>query len=378
MSSHVTTGTGPFFRSEISDAPDVAYLYTGAEGPALHLHREAALRYLRDKSDGEAGRERAERELDRCRALLAQLVHGDPAAVAILGNTSDALHRLVASIAFRSGDNVVTTDLEFPSGVLSLLALRSRGVEVRVVPARHWVLEMDDVAAAVDGRTRAVVASHVSYLSGTRIEPRQVRELAHSVGAAFILDATQSLGVLQVRADDADAIVSSSYKWLLGPHGIGLVYLSRSALFSEIDGVGWRSVADLFGPDRFDHVKLRSDARRLELGYPSFPSAYLLAESMALLATVDSAELEGYALDLSGHLRDELAVKGFELLTPEPRIDRGTNISVQVEQAASVAARMLEAGVRVWGGDGRVRFSVHGFNTESEIDLALAALRGAI
>lgn len=367
---------GPFLRDSVRGLTDVDYFFTGAEGPSIHAHTAAMERYLNDKSDGDAGRIRAEAELARCRDLVARLLRGAAGSIAFLSNSSDALHRLVDGLDYRPGDNVVTSEIEFPSGVLSLLALRARGVEVRVVPAPDWSVGAADFVAAIDSRTRVVIASHVSYLSGARMDPAALREAAHQVGAVFVLDATQSLGVLRVDADDADAIVASSYKWMLGPHGLGMLHVAEPDLFAaRVGGVGWRSVPDLFSPDRFREFHLHPEARRFELGYPSFPSLYLLRESLELLATVGTSRIEQHAMGLSAVLIDRLRSGGFTVLTPRDDERRGTNVSVAVRGATEVAERMLERGVRLWGGDGRVRFSVHAFNTADEVVRGAHALR---
>lgn len=367
---------GPFLRGAVRGVTDVSYFFTGAEGPSIYAHNAAIKRYLNDKSDGDAGRLRAEAELTRCRKLVADLLGGVAESVAFLGNSSDALHRLVSGLEYRPGDNVVTTEVEFPSGVLSLLALRARGVEVRVIPAPAWAVDTADFAAAIDSRTRMVIASHVSYLSGARVDPAALREAAHKVGAVLILDATQSLGVLRVNADDADAIVASSYKWMLGPHGVGVLHVADRDLFTAcVDGVGWRSVADLFNSERFREFRLHVDARRFELGYPSFPSLYLLRESLELLGAVGIAHIERHAMELSADLIDRLHSGGFVLLTPREAVRRGTNVSVAVDDATVVAEKVLNRGVRLWGGDGRVRFSVHAFNTADDVARGVDVLR---
>src|SRR5690606_11924896 len=109
-------------------------------------------------------------------------------------------------------------------------------------------------------------------------------------------------------------------------------------------------------------------------GFPSFPSLYLLAASMSALATVPQAALQAHAQHLSSRLVDGLAAHGHTLLTPLDPTHRGTNISIVAPDGAATAERLLQAGVRAWGGDGRVRFSVHGFTTAEEVDQALAVL----
>lgn len=374
-----STTTGPFFRDDLYGISGVVHLYSGAEGPSLNVHREAAMRYLDDKSAGAEGRLHGEAELAEARAQLARLLGGSPDAVAILGNASDAMHRLAGLIQYEPGSNVVTSDLEFPSGVQSLLTLRDRGVEVRFARSRDGDLTVADFEEVIDDRTRLVLSSHTSYVSGVRIDAPALRALANGVGAAFVLDATQSLGVLPVHAEEADAIVSSTYKWLLSPHGMGIVHFTRPEAFDgPVSAVGWRSVDNVFAPDRLERFHLHSDARQLELGFPSFPGVYLMNESLRLLLSVDQRSLEQHVLGLTTRLVDALRASGAELLTPSDPARRGTNVSVVCADGEAVAERMLEAGVRVWGGDGRVRFSIHGFTSESDIDAAVGAYRGAV
>ena len=378
MTANRTT-TAPYFRDDLHGISGVVHLYSGAEGPSLLAHREASLRYLDDKSAGAEGRLHGEEELAECRSQLARLLQGSADAVALLGNASDALHRLAGSIEYEPGSNVVTSDLEFPSGVQSLLALRDREVEVRFARSRHGDLQVADFEEVIDDRTRLVLSSHTSYVSGVRIDAPALRAIANRVGAAFVLDATQSLGVLPVHAEDADAIVSSSYKWLLSPHGLGVVHLTRPEAFDgPVHAVGWRSVDNVFAPDRLERFHLRSDASQLELGFPSFPGIYLMNESLRLLLSVDPLALEHHVRGLTAMLTDALREADAELLTPADPDRRGTNVSVAHEHGENVAARMLEAGVRVWGGDGRVRFSIHGFNSAHDIEAAIDAYRGAV
>lgn len=365
---------GPYFRDALVGLETAVHLYSGAEGPGLVAHRDAALRYVQDKSDGEAGRARADATLDRCRAGLASMLGGRAKDVALLGNASEAISRLVAGLDLPAGSNVVTSDLEFPSGLHSVLALRDRGVEVRIARTSGGVLDVADVTRLIDSDTRLVLASHVSFSSGGRIDAAGVRDAAHAVGAAFVLDATQSLGVVPVEGAWADAIVASTYKWLLGPHGLGVLHVADPNRFARgLDAIGWRSIEDVFTVDRLERYDYRPGARRFELGFPSFLSAYLLSESLDLLATVNSRDLAEHVARMTTLLVDGLVSADFRVITPVDPERRAGNISVTSEEGGRVAARMLERGVRAWGGDGRVRFSVHGFTTSDEIDAAIAS-----
>jgi len=96
--------------------------------------------------------------------------------------------------------------------------LRERGVEARVLRTRaHFSL--DDLAALVDRRTRLILASQVSYLTGQRLDLARCADIAHGVGGRLAVDATHAAGVVPVPGGACDFVVSSCYKWLLPPTG---------------------------------------------------------------------------------------------------------------------------------------------------------------
>ena len=355
---------------------DLHYFYTGAEGPALKSQREASLRYVENKSLGEVGRANHERVLNHCRALIAEIMGVSSRHVAILSNASEALHRITEGILWKQGANVVTCDIEFPSVTLPLVQLREQGVEVRVVASHDWQVTTADIANSVDGNTQAIVVSHVSYMSGSRFDLEELSALARSVGAVLVVDATQSLGVVPVEAQLADFVVSSTYKWLLGPHGCGVVYIrDPESAGSQPRHVGWRSVQHIFADDRFERYDLWSDARRWELGYPSFPSLYLLEASLEYMSGYEPRDIEKHVHELGGLLLEGAAELGMTLMTPLDANWRAGNIAIRASSPEKLAQDLAARKVLAWGGDGRIRFSVHLFNDRSDIEAALQALR---
>lgn len=354
---------------------DLHYFYTGAEGPPLTVHRDASLRYVDNRARGEAGRESHELVLNNCRALLAGIMDVPAENVAILSNASEALHRIIEGIKWKSGSNVVTCDIEFPSVTLPLVQLRDQGVEVRVVPSSDWQVTSADLAKSVDEKTQAIVVSHVSYMSGSRFDLEELASLARGVGALLIVDATQSLGVVPVEAQLADFVVSSTYKWLLGPHGCGVVYV-RDPESSPIQPrhVGWRSVQLMFADDRFERYDLWSDARRWELGYPSFPSLYLLEASLRYITRYEPRAIEAHVHELGSVLLAGAANLDMTLMTSQDAARRAGNIAIRASEPEKLAEDLAARKILVWGGDGRIRFSIHLFNDRGDIDAALAAL----
>lgn len=360
---------------EIPVLADCAWLYTGAEGPPLAVQAGALATYLANRALASAGRDAHAEVEASLRRRIAGLLGYDAADIALVSNAGEAMNLVAQSIEVKAGDNVVLNDLEFPSVVQPWLRLARKGVEVRVARHTGTELQVADIVSLLDERTRVVAFSHVSYQSGWRHDVEALSRAAAKVGALVLMDATQSLGALPVPADRADVVVCSSYKWLLGGHGIGILAWNRARRsLPEPPSVGWRSVADAFAEDRYQRYRLHADARRFEVGFPSYPTIYALDRSVAWLSEFDADAVSHHILTLSGRLVDELAERGFDMLTPTDPARRSGNVSIRAARGAELAEYLAAEGIHCWGGDGRLRASLHLFNGDSDIDRLLAAL----
>ena len=364
------------YRTMFPQAHHVAYLDTAAEGLPLADGEAALAAYFADKSVGVPGRRHFHGEEERARSVLGRLLGTDPENVALLSCASDGLSVLANSIDWKAGDEVVISDLEFPSGVLAWLRLRERGVTMRVVPSEAGRISLEAFQEAIGRNTRVVCLSHVSYKTGTRIPfLRELSRAAHAAGALFVVDATQSLGRLPVTVDGIDFLVASSYKWLLGAHGVGVVYLSPSVRDQLVPGaLGWYSITDVFTPDRFAEYTLKPGAGWMMPGMPAFPSVYMLRRSVEFLleAGVDRIDTELRPLVIA--LRQGIEELGFDLLTPPELAYASGIVSFSHPDSERIAAALERRRVIVWAGDGRVRASVHLYNDRSDIERFLQEL----
>lgn len=367
---------GPLAEAdEVPVLKDRTWLFTGAEGPALRVHAEALQAYLDNRNDGQRGRDAHDAVEERLRQRLAAMLGLDCEDIALVSNASEAMNLVALVLDLGPGDNVVVNDFEYPSVVLPWLRLAKRGVEVRVAHRHGWTMPAASITDLIDSSTKAVALSHVSYATGWRHDVAPISAAAERVGALFVLDATQSFGAVPVPARLADVTISSSYKWLLGGHGLGVLAWNRKRRpLPEPRQVGWRSIADLFSTYRFERYTLHSDARRFEVGFPSYPSIYLLEASTAWLGHFEPEEVCDHVLSLSGWLVEGLAEKGFEVMTPLERGARAGNVSISCERGEEVALKLASEGIDCWGGDGRLRASVHLFNGLDDVTVFLQAL----
>ncbi|WP_309118126.1 aminotransferase class V-fold PLP-dependent enzyme [Paenibacillus sp.] len=356
-----------------------AWFFSGAETPTHRGVLGAVIEYMISRSLGPEGRERNARTEQRCKANLARLLNGEPEQIAIMSSASEVISMLARAVELQPGDNVVIHNLEFPSGVLPWLALRKEGVEVRVVEHRDWVIDESDILQRMDERTRLVLTSHVSYLTGVRFDYRTLYDRIRKTKAALVLDATQSLGVVPVDLKLADVVVCSSYKWLLGVHGGGVLAVNPERGFDyRPPYVGWRSVADRPAGKKFESFDFQPDARRFELGYPSYPTVYALEHSTRLLLDVGVDRIERHVLALGEQVMRLLQSLDLAVTTPDDPVRRAGNISFLYEEAEKLADRLARKCIYVMGSEGRVRISVHAFNDTADIERLAAALPACI
>lgn len=342
----------------------VAYLNAGTNGPVPRAATDAARAELaREEREGRAGATHFARRVQlvaELRAGYARRVACAPADLALTTSTTDGVARVLLALDLRAGDEIVTSDEEHPGLLGPLLALRARGVAVRVAP---WA----DVADAVGPRTRLVATSHVSWRSG-RVAPAALAQLE----VPLLLDGAQGAGALAVDvvALGADAYAAAGQKWLCGPEGTGLLYVSE-ALRERMrpPAPGYVNLAD---PGRGLDAPVHADARAYDT--PALPAASL-AHAVASLDVLGAAgwdAVHARAAELSAAAADALRERDRAVLAR----DRTTLVSWREPDAAGAAARLAAAGVvvRSLPNEDLLRAAFGAWSDEGDLDRLLAAL----
>jgi cysteine desulfurase/selenocysteine lyase len=366
-------------HSDFLGLDGVTHLYSAAECPMLRIAADAMIEYSQWKSRAEGGRAHHNEVTASCKAGLAHLLGVSSEEIALLGSASEAVNAVAGIIDFRPGDNMVINDLEFPSVALPWLRLRKLGIEVRVVRHQNWEIPASSLLSVVDGRTRLVALSHVSYVNGWRHDVETISVALQGSAARLLLDATQSLGVFPVQAALADFAVSSTYKWLLGTHGLGVLYVNQAkGAALEPSAIGWYSVETAFTVDRYERYRLRSDAGRFETGYLNFPAIYALESSVTYLLGLGTDKIGRHAHALGDSLIEGLHALGLTVTTPTDHARRGASVTFLHEQAAVTGGKLAARNVHVWAGDGRVRASTHAFNNSQDVERYLEVLSDAL
>jgi selenocysteine lyase/cysteine desulfurase len=316
---------------------------------------------------------------DDLRATFAGLIGAGPTDVAIASCATELIASVAWAVSPGPGRNVIATEIGFPSTAYPWARVaRATGAELRFVPATDGVIDEHRLLETIDAQTAAVSISSVEYSNGQRYDLARVAEAAHRVGAFVLIDASQSLGAVPLWVADApvDAIVTTSYKWLCGPFGVGLLYLAPEWQARLDPGlVGWRSHAEIYNL-RADRCVMRTDARRFEFATMAYGAAIGLERSIAYLRQIGIDRIFDYDIALGDRLTAGLHRFGAAIVSPAGRAARSPIVSARFpgRDPREIVRALGTAGVVVSARRDVVRFSPHLYTSEADIDRALGAL----
>jgi len=318
------------------------------------------------------------KRVEESRQLFGRLLNADPLDVAFVKNTSEGIDFVAEGFPWRPGDNVVTSADEYPANLYPWLNLKSRGVEVRRVAIRGPRVDLDDLQAAMDARTRLVSLSFVEYASGFRNDLDAVGTLCRERGAYFFVDAIQGLGVLplDVQRTPVDFLSADGHKWLLGPEGAGVFYIRRELVeLLRPVSVGWNSVVGAWDFSTID-FRLKPHAGRWENGTLNIGGVVALGASLGLLLEIGIDIVEQRVLELTDYLCERALSAGIEVFSSRLPGECSGIVALVVPGAdlKELVRRCRGAGIVVNQRAGRLRVSPHCYNTHEEIDRLVEAL----
>jgi selenocysteine lyase/cysteine desulfurase len=370
-------------------------------GRRLHLNNAGASLLAQPTLDAMTGHLRLEAEIGGYEAAaaaeeaiaatyvgLAELLGGRPEEVALFDNATHAWQAAFYSVPMRAGDRVLTGRNEYGSNVLAYLQVARRtGAEVVVVPDdEHGQLDTAALAGLIDDRTRLIGVTHVPTSGGLVNPAAEVGRIARDAGVPFLLNATQSVGQfpVDVQALGCDLLAATGRKFLRGPRGTGFLWVSDAMLdrldpyVAEIRSATWD------GGRGFTWVP---GARRFETWESSYVNVVGLGAAVRQALDLGLDAIGARSTALGARLRQQLdQLPGVS--THDLGQVRCAIVTAKVEgrPAEEVAAALAGAGINVsttvpedtqFDTEVRdvhplVRLSPHYYNTEEELDRAVA------
>jgi selenocysteine lyase/cysteine desulfurase len=331
---------------------------------------------------------------NECITRGARLINADPDEVTNMYRPAVTANLILYSMFdWNAGDNVVITDLSYPSIPYILQDIRRRyGVELRVVRNVAGEIPMEAMQRAIDGRTRLVAVDRTAAFSGFTFDMKTLCRIAHDQGAVVLDDAMQALGAIDidVKDDGVDLLISGAYKWQCGPEGAGLFYLRRE--FMDRIDARYRNYiwADFPGGIPFadpQHDNLASwdyppvnTANRFSQDVVIGPALFGWNATLKFYERIGIANVEERVRRLGTYATERLIDIGCTVTSPhDPQRRHGlityTNGSYEQDleffqrcAAPGRCTRPIRISMRALGGVGNLRVCTHFFNTEEDID----------
>ncbi len=361
-------------------APGLTYLNTASLGPTPRAVLDRTLDAWRELESNPVymayGAGPAHLAADRTRGLAADLLGCTADEILITRSTTDAMNSLALNLRLTRGDRVLLTDQEHEGGSVGWhYRARRDGVGIDTVPIaptdHDAAAILQRFAAAITPQTRVISVSHVIASTGLRMPIPEIAALAARHGAFCIVDGAQAVGQIEVnvRALGCHAYATAGHKWLMGPKGTGLLYVSRDAAGLEL--LQWEGGRTFISNSTgIGSLPLASG---LGVAIEALQTRGMAAVARHNIGLRDRAyaALQAMKLPIAGPPPGALATAMVAAVLP-PQID-SAHVRNVLREKHGVVIKMVEK--RWFNG---IRLSPHVFNTDADIDKALLAIRGEL
>jgi len=287
---------------------------------------------------------------------------------------------VVASCFDFSGkrNKVVYTDMNFPSVMYFWEAQQAYGARVHMVKTDDGItVPTERLLDAIDEHTLLVPISHVIFRSAFINDAKAIIDKAHKVGAHVVLDTFQSLGTVPVDAQalNADFVCGGVLKWLCGGPGVAYLYV-RPDLGKKLEPkfTGWSAHQDPFafeiGPNKYTDPPYR-----FMNGTPHIPSLEAARPGLKIITEVGIDRIREKSKKQTARLIQLAERHGWRVNTPRDPEKRGGTVSIDMPDSYEVCRELIKRDVLVdWRPKAGVRMSPHFYNTDEELDRAIAAV----
>jgi selenocysteine lyase/cysteine desulfurase len=365
-------------RSHFPILREKTYLYNCSQGALCDAVEAGMQKYAASWRTSAAPWDEWMEAYEALRRAFARFINAQPEEVAIVTSASAGINPIANALQFDERNKVVLSEYEFPTMAHIWLAQRPRGAEVHFLDGVKNTVPTEWYEQAVDKKTRIVPLTQVSFVNGFRPDVAAIAKIAHAQGALLFLDGYQDCGTrpVDVKALNVDFFVTGTLKYLLGPPGLGFLYVRRELIETLTPTMtSWMAQRDVFA----FHAKCLDpspDARRFEGGSPPIPNIYLARPAIDLLAGIGLQNVAAQIQRLTGAFLTGVRDLRIESKTPSSSV--GPLAVLRAKDAAAVLARLTARGIAASTRRDGVRFAFHVYNTLEDVGVALTALEESL
>jgi len=321
---------------------------------------------------------------DRLRDAVALLIGGDADGVAFVPSVSYGIGVAARNLTVGPGRTVVVLDEEFPSDVYPFrVKLAEGGGEFVVVPRSGDASWTQGIIDAVDERTAVVVAPHCHWTDGSAVDLVAVGEAARAVGAALVIDVSQSLGAfpLDVATIRPDFVVSVGYKWQMGPYAFG--YLWAAERYRHGSGIEHTWIGRK-GSDDFNRLvdytdELREGSRRFDVGeWSNFTLLPMAAAAIDLVSGWGPDRVSAALAVLTTRVEEGARRIGLAPVAAAHRLPHMVGGRFPMGEPPGLRERLAAERVFVSLRANAVRVAPHLYNDAGDVDRLLNVLEDAV
>lgn len=373
-------------RAEFPALASGSYLNTGGGGliPAS-VARAAGDRLARYYSQEMPVHQRdvvMRQEFEAARGTVARTLGTSPERIAFAESTADATKAVLYNIAWQPGDQVAYLSSEHFALTIQLRFLAGLyGLELIEIPDEIGPVDPEAVVRYLSPKVRLLCVSHVAYATGALQPITEITAVAHRHGVPVLVDGAQGLGAtaFNIEQSGCDFYTFPGQKWLLGPEGVGGIYVSAAGqelLQPRVIGIpSCRS----FKTD--GQYELHTDARLLELNKVNPVYYTALADSIRWVDSLGRDWTLTRIQELCKRLQDGLReIPGVNLITPPSPAESAGLVCAHLDwpEGAQTLAALWEQErvvIRQYRSPVGFRVSPHFYNNEDDVDHFLQVMR---
>jgi len=296
--------------------------------------------------------------------------------IALVKNTSEALSFVAYGLTWSAGDNIVSSNIEFPSNRIPWQSLKNQGVEFRQTDLHQEQTPEASLFSIVDENTRLITISSVQFAAGQYFNLEKIGNFCQEHGILFCIDAIQSLGAMKfdVQRYQADFVMADGHKWMCGPEGLGLFYSRPTARKRlKLTQFGWHMIQNTHDYEN-QPWEAHTTAQRFECGSPNMLGIHALSASLSVLLEIGIDTVEQRILANARYLASKIQQHSeLILLSASPsQLNSGIVLFKHKTLTNQYLFNYLQKNqvLCAMRGDG-IRFSPHCYNTFDQLERSL-------